>query len=146
MNDKLIFFKITLRSTSTACRCDEQPWLVLTWLLKVQIVVCVFPSRTRPCVHSLPPSCHSSTMASALVCVLFCHDHPSRNRWTSKLLFLRLHNFSVALAIIFFKSLPLNSSLDLKASWPRCPTSSHLKSAKVIAESFSCCWSVPFAM
>lgn len=45
-----------------------------------------------------------------------------------------------------FCPLYLSSSLDLKASWPLCPTSSHLKSEKVTAESFFCCWSVPFAM
>lgn len=81
--------------------------LSLCWLGTLIESVLLSPSRTRPRLHSLPSSCHASTVASALVRVLFCHDHPARHRWTSKLL-LSWMSFPEALAMnMFLTSDPL---------------------------------------
>lgn len=71
--------------------------LFLDWGALIEPVL-LSPFRTRPCVHSLPSSCHSSTVATALVCVLLYYDHPARNWWTSKF----------ALIIMFFSSSACN--------------------------------------
>lgn len=82
---KVIGFEMTL-SLSAHKLFDQCIELFLSGLEALIECMWMSPSRTWPCVHSLPSSCHSSTVASALVCVLFYHDHPARNRWTSKLL------------------------------------------------------------